>query len=529
MGCDCGEVSRTDLWTSIPKSGLTEMLPGEDVECYAQRAPDDEDKAGQPELENKIKTNAIVPDCAMKIDVQFELTAGSPSGDFTGPVTWVMADPNDKTGTHGAYTISGLKFTSSGHLSGQMDAQAEGKTFNVLIIAKDSKGNEIDSRSYNFSPKKCKPGTDLKFIHPLPGARVTCGFGPRHPPTAGASSMHKGVDLAYPGGVTKDVLAACDGKVIKAGVGTGYGNVVYISHSNGSGKEMAETRYAHLERIYVSAGQQVSAGTPVGHEGHTGIGTGSHLHFEIRLAGDRPVDPLQYISGTILVSNGQTDPANPTGSTSAINNQNVGLTTAKVDSLSAGCKNLDTSGDLSAPPDKQIIGASRASCRPATTPTKDQVIAIINKVLDKHPDLDSGDRQFIIKTAQIESSYDPYAKNPNTSATGLFQMVDGTANGYYKKIGVEPTCENRCDPEKSTEAMIRFYKDAILKFYNEFKSRHTIAGKSLTPALIQKYDALTKPEFCYGLIHHDGVGNAVKGVDRQGVQIARSRFGSNTA
>ena len=74
--------------------------------------------------------------------------------------------------------------------------------------------------------------------------------------------------------------------------------------------------------------------------------------------------------------------------------------------------------------------------------------------------------------------------------------------------------------------MVRFYKDAILKFYNEFKSKQTIAGKHLSPELIQKYNGLSKVEFCYGLIHHDGVGNAVNGVDRQGVQIARSRFTS---
>ena len=72
--------------------------------------------------------------------------------------------------------------------------------------------------------------------------------------------------------------------------------------------------------------------------------------------------------------------------------------------------------------------------------------------------------------------------------------------------------------------MIRFYKSELLAYYNEFKSKQTIAGKKLSPELIQKYNSLSKAEFCYGLIHHDGVGNAVSGNDRQGVQIARSRF-----
>lgn len=535
MSCNCSDVSKSSLWTAIPNSGLTEMLPGEDVECYAQRASGDSDKGGAPEPEDKIKTNAVVPDCDMKISVQFELTDGSPSSKFTGPVSWSMVDPDDKEGANGAYTISGLTFTSSGKLSGQMDPQAEGRKFNILIIAKDSTGKEIDSRSYNFSPKKCVVGGDLKFIHPLPGSIKTSGFGPRMHPVKKIQKDHLGCDFAYGGGVTKDVLAACDGKVTKAGVGTGYGNVVYISHVNGSGKQMAETRYAHLASIYVTAGQQVSAGQPIGKEGNTGIGTGAHLHFELRLAGDKPVDGSAYINGVIKTSgasmvSGEPDPGTPAGETKKEENTNKAVTTAKVDALASGCKApLATGSALATPEEKQAITPYRSSCKPETTPTLSEVKAMITSVLDKHPELDTSDRNFIMKTAQIESSFDPYAKNPSTSATGLYQMVDGTAFAFYKKIGVEPTCENRCDAAKATEAMIKFYNDAIKKYYDEFHSRGTIAGKSITPELAQKYQALSKSEFCYGLIHHDGVGNAVKGIDRQGVQIARSRFGTSVA
>ena len=536
MSCNCSDVAQSSLWTAIPRSGLTEMLPGEDVECYAQRAANDEqDKGGAPEPTDKIKNNAIVPDCEMKISVQFELTEGSPSSKFTPPVTWSMVDPEDKEGANGAYTISGLTFTSAGKLSGQMDPQAEGRKFNVLIIAKDSTGKEIDSRSYNFSPKKCVTGGDLKFIHPLPGSIKTSGFGPRMHPVKKIQKDHLGCDFAYSGAVTKDVLAACDGKVTKAGVGTGYGNVVYISHVNGSGKQMAETRYAHLASIYVSVGQQVSAGQPIGKEGNTGIGTGAHLHFELRLAGDKPVDGSAYINGEIKSSgasmaSGDPDPGVPAGETKKEVNTNKAVTTAKVDALAAGCTApLPTSTPLETPVEKQAITPYRSTCKPDVTPTLSEVKAKIQSVLDRHPELDASDRNFIMKTAQIESSYDPYAKNPNTSATGLYQMVDGTANAYYKKIGVEPTCENRCDAEKATEAMIRFYTEAIKKFYDEFHSRGTIAGKSISPELTQKYNGLSKAEFCYGLIHHDGVGNAVKGIDRQGVQIARSRFGTSVA
>ena len=531
MACDCGAPSKSGLWTSIPASGMSEMLPGEDVECYMQRATDSDDKGGAPEPTDKIQNNAIVPDCAMKIDMQFKLSDGSPSSKFKAPVTWSMVDPADKEGNNGKYTISGLTFTDDGKLSGTMDPQAEGRSFTVLIVAKDSTGAEIDSRSYTFSPKKCTPGADLKFVHPLPGSVKTSGFGPRVHPVTGVKKEHKGCDFAYSGGVTKDVLAACDGKVTKAGVGSGYGNVVYIQHVNGSGKVMAETRYAHLASIYVSVGQQVSAGQPIGKEGNTGIGTGAHLHFELRLPGDKPVDGSEYINGSIKSSgadatSGEPDPGKPSGSVTQKENSNKALTTAKVDAAAKPCAPLNTTSTLPPQPEKQVITSSRSDCKPETTPSMSEVQAKINSVLDKHPDLDASDRSFIMQTAKIESSYDPYAKNKNTSATGLYQMVDGTANAYYKKIGVEPTCENRCDAEMATEAMVRFYKDAILKFYNEFKSKQTIAGKHLSSELIQKYNGLSKVEFCYGLIHHDGVGNAVSGVDRQGVQIARSKFTS---
>lgn len=106
-------------------------------------------------------------------------------------------------------------------------------------------------------------------------------------------------------------------------------------------------------------------------------------------------------------------------------------------------------------------------------------------------------------------------------------MIDSTAEKYYSLIGKEPTCENRCDPTLATEAMVRFYKKEILKYYTEYQNSNgtKIAGKKIkdTPHSA-RYPSLSKPVFCYGLIHHDGVGNAVNGIDVQGVQIAQRYF-----
>lgn len=555
MSCNCGPIARSELWTSIPKNTPTEMMPGEDVECYAKRTPDDEDKSGKPEIPHKIKNNAIVPDCNMNIDMQFEITSESTleSAGFKKPVVWSMVDPDDPEGKNGAYSISGVNFTTSGKMTtpNGFDPNLEGRKFNVMIIAKDSSNPQkiIDSRTYNFSPKKCTPGADLKFIHPLPGSICTSSFGPRNSPTKGASSFHKGLDFAYSGRKTADVLASCDGIVTKAGNGTGYGLVVYMKHVNGSGKLMAETRYAHLDSIYVKVGQQVSAGQPIGKEGNTGVGTGPHLHFELRLAGDNAVDPAPYLSGVKIASaakktnatdDNDVDPGVPAGQVTQQKNTNTAVTTSKVDSVASGCKqNVNTvdsyddkKTDPTPPPsepgdDKIIRSPGRASCAP-TDKTQDMTVgevkAKIQSVLNKHPELSEEDKEYLMKVAKIESGYDPYAKNKTSTATGLFQMLDKTADHYYKKMGVEPTCENRCDPEKATEAIIHFYKDGSLRYYKEFKTKQTLNGKKLSPDLIEKYNSLSKAEFCYGLIHHDGVGNAANGIDLQGVSYAKRKL-----
>lgn len=101
---------------------------------------------------------------------------------------------------------------------------------------------------------------------------------------------HLGIDID--GDTGDPVWAAGAGRVVHAGPApagySGYGLLVVIDHGGG------ETVYAHLSRIAVSAGDVVDAGTPIGAMGTTGNVTGSHLHFELRIAG-RQVDPTPYL------------------------------------------------------------------------------------------------------------------------------------------------------------------------------------------------------------------------------------------
>lgn len=113
--------------------------------------------------------------------------------------------------------------------------------------------------------------------------RLTSGFGMRLHPILGYSRMHQGLDLAAPWGVP--IRAAANGTVSFAGWHGGHGNMVQLAHGGGTG-----TGYAHMSRIAVSPGEQVTQGQVIGFVGSTGQSTGSHLHFEA-YRGGIPVDP----------------------------------------------------------------------------------------------------------------------------------------------------------------------------------------------------------------------------------------------
>jgi len=122
------------------------------------------------------------------------------------------------------------------------------------------------------------PRSPIWLIAPLRW-RITDVFGPR------GNRFHTGVDYPAPSGTT--VGAAGRGRVVFAGWDSGgYGNLVVIEHPRG-----VRSYYAHLARIAVRQGSAVVAGNTVGSVGSTGISSGPHLHFELRLAG-AAIDPL---------------------------------------------------------------------------------------------------------------------------------------------------------------------------------------------------------------------------------------------
>ncbi|SFL06274.1 M23 family metallopeptidase [Falsiroseomonas stagni] len=122
---------------------------------------------------------------------------------------------------------------------------------------------------------------------PLDGARLTSGFGMRRHPVLGFSRRHEGLDFAAPPGTP--IYAAADGVVAAARMERGYGRTVRLRHPGG-----IETVYAHMSRFArnLKPGDRVRQGDVIGAVGSSGMSTGPHLHYEIRLAG-RAQDPAR--------------------------------------------------------------------------------------------------------------------------------------------------------------------------------------------------------------------------------------------
>lgn len=109
--------------------------------------------------------------------------------------------------------------------------------------------------------------------------RVTSEFGMRLHPVLKVNKLHTGMDIGAAAG-TK-VLAANNGTVIKAGWNNSYGNLVMIDHGGG-----IVTLYAHNSKLLVSTGDVVAKGQDIALVGSTGVSTGPHIHFEVRVDGE---------------------------------------------------------------------------------------------------------------------------------------------------------------------------------------------------------------------------------------------------
>lgn len=165
----------------------------------------------------------------------------------------------------------------------------------------EQRGDELTALESQLMERRIK-STLLPTIVPIDADHVGSTFGRRIDPIAGVGAMHEGMDFVADSG-TK-VVASAGGVVVVAEVHPQYGKMVEIDHGNDF-----SSRYAHLSKIDVKAGQIVRRGQPIGASGNTGRSTGPHLHFEVRFKGvaQNPARFLQQGTQMALVSREETD------------------------------------------------------------------------------------------------------------------------------------------------------------------------------------------------------------------------------
>jgi murein DD-endopeptidase MepM/ murein hydrolase activator NlpD len=152
-------------------------------------------------------------------------------------------------------------------------------------LASASRPNPV--ASFGVAPFRPSGSVSIPSRVPVENFHMSSEFGMRVHPVLGGRRMHKGVDLPSPVGTP--VHATADGTVSRADWFSSYGLYVSIEHGGN-----IETRYGHMSRLNVAAGQHVHKGDVIGYVGTTGRSTGPHLHYEVRVAGEA-VNPVPYM------------------------------------------------------------------------------------------------------------------------------------------------------------------------------------------------------------------------------------------
>jgi murein DD-endopeptidase MepM/ murein hydrolase activator NlpD len=116
---------------------------------------------------------------------------------------------------------------------------------------------------------------------------ISSSFGARRNPFSNLPDFHEGIDISGDHGAP--VHATAQGTVTIAHYYGSFGLAIQISHENGM-----TTLYGHLSKIYVKEGEAIRRGQKIGLMGNTGMSTGPHLHYEVRM-NDQAVNPIPYL------------------------------------------------------------------------------------------------------------------------------------------------------------------------------------------------------------------------------------------
>lgn len=182
--------------------------------------------------------------------------------------------------------------TDAGEVLDLLEGEAEdtATSSQVAVSAEvEDQPDEQDESTYEFDLSQVQQLASVrlnanKMCRPYSVGRITSEFGYRVNPVNGVYRLHGGVDIGLNHG--DDIYAALAGTVTKSTQSSDYGKFIVIDHGAG-----LQTLYAHCSKLLVEEGDSVKKGQLIALAGSTGVSTGPHLHFEVRVNGTR-VDPL---------------------------------------------------------------------------------------------------------------------------------------------------------------------------------------------------------------------------------------------
>lgn len=245
---------------------------------------------------NKIQNAGYVPGiyCSLSF-LQDYLIPSQLIGHYT---LWIACWSSTKPKT--SYTYDMWQKSESGKVNGiNGSVDLDDCYFDFPTKIQQLKCNGYGSGKWNMKMNTSSTASSPTYIWPTPDLKtITSPFGPR---TAPYSGYHYGIDISGSSAYGKPILAAADGTVDStwtcniqdpncnlSGMDS-YGIFACIKHT-----DSISTAYAHMSKRVVQTGDKVKQGQVIGYVGTTGSSTGAHLHFEVRLNGNR-VDPQKYV------------------------------------------------------------------------------------------------------------------------------------------------------------------------------------------------------------------------------------------
>lgn len=196
----------------------------------------------------------------------------------------IEADIEKLTGEQGTYKNLAEMLDADFEAEVEAAIAAENKRREQIAIQKELEEERKRQEALAEAIRK------QQYLWPLPPTwdYISYKYGYRTISELGYNNkFHYGIDVpAYRG---TDIYASKAGRVLIAKYHSSYGNYVLIDHGDGY-----QTLYAHASKLYVKAGQYVDQGQVIAAVGTTGTSTGNHLHFEVRVNGDKR-DPLDYV------------------------------------------------------------------------------------------------------------------------------------------------------------------------------------------------------------------------------------------